>query len=94
MSHNEWHVRPSPRDVAIWEVWCDERVVAQSTMDEAWERAKLEARAARGAGVPLLPAPEWNQGKPRLSGKLNGRGPKPTSAPRLAASAGFIVFLC
>ena len=48
MSHNEWHVRPSPRDVAIWEVWWDERVVAQSTMDEAWERAKLEARAARG----------------------------------------------
>jgi hypothetical protein len=48
MSQNEWHVRPSPCDVAIWEVWYDDRIVAQSTMDEAWELAKFEARTAKG----------------------------------------------
>jgi hypothetical protein len=48
MASLEWHVRPSANDVRVWETRCGDSVVARGTMDQAWERARAEARASQG----------------------------------------------
>ena len=48
MSLKEWNVRPSSKDLRVWEAWCGERVVARGTMDHAWHIAMNAAREAQG----------------------------------------------